>query len=176
MDAFTQLLESYLSTTANVVTDALAYEGLHHVSTSLMKAFQEGSNLEARTGMAIASYLSGITLANAGLGLVHGFATSIGGFYPIPHGIICSSLMAAANKITVRTLRQKGDAQGALVKYGRIGKIFSGAEGKSSAFNTDFLLALIENWVAEMNIPEFDKLRGAVFRFYKNRNGHWQQE
>src|SRR5690606_22395692 len=72
MDAFTQLLESYLSTAANPITDALALEGLRHVSRSLPLAVHDPGNLSARCGMALASYLSGITLANAGLGLVHG--------------------------------------------------------------------------------------------------------
>jgi len=105
MDAFTQLLESYLSTASNPITDALAVEGLSLISSSLIKAYQDGSNANARAGMSLASYLSGITLANAGLGLVHGFASSIGGLFSIPHGVICSSLMPAANKITVRKLR-----------------------------------------------------------------------
>ena len=153
MDAFTQLLESYLSTAGNPITDALAYEGLTLISTSLIKAYQDGSNMDARTGMALSSYISGITLANAGLGLVHGFASSIGGFYNIPHGVICSTLMAASNKIAVRKLRQRGDPGRALMRYGRIGKIFAGLEGKSNEYYTDFLIWLMERWAVEMDIP-----------------------
>jgi alcohol dehydrogenase class IV len=157
MDAFTQLLESYLSTTANPVTDALACEGLKRVSISLMKAYQDGSNLEARTNMALASYLSGITLANAGLGLVHGFASSIGGYFEIPHGVICSSLMAAVNKVTVRKLRSKKNAEGALLKYAATGKVFSRLENKSIDYYTDYLLTVMETWTKEMNIPGLTK-------------------
>jgi alcohol dehydrogenase class IV len=153
MDAFTQLLESYLSTAANPITDALAFEGLRRVSTSLKKAYQDGSNLEARTDMALASYLSGITLANAGLGLVHGFASSIGGYFDIPHGVICSSLMAAANKATVQKLRLKKIDEGALMKYAAIGKIFSSLENRSADYYIDFLLTLIDTWTKEMDIP-----------------------
>jgi alcohol dehydrogenase class IV len=154
MDAFTQLLESYLSTAANPLTDACALEGLKLVSQSLLKAYHQGSEVDARSGMALAAYLSGISLANAGLGLVHGFASSIGGYFDIPHGVICSSLMAPANKITVSKLRTEKSNEGALEKYAAVGKIFSGHENKSSEYYIDFLLALLESWTKEMKIPK----------------------
>ncbi len=93
MDAFTQLLESYLSTTSNPLTDAIALSGLEMVQKYLERAVDDGSDLEARSGMAYAAFCSGITLANAGLGVVHGFASSIGGKIDIPHGLVCASLM-----------------------------------------------------------------------------------
>lgn len=153
MDAFTQLLESYLSTTANPITDVLACEGLKRIALSLTRAYKDGANLEARTDMAMASYLSGITLANAGLGLVHGFASSVGGCFEIPHGVICSSMMAATNKITVRKLRREKTAGPALHKYALTGMLFSGMENKSEEYYTDFLLSMIEEWTWEMHIP-----------------------
>lgn len=153
MDAFTQLLESYLSTAANPMTDALAYEGLKYISTSLTPAYEDGSNLPARTAMALASYLSGITLANAGLGLVHGFASAIGGYFNISHGVICSSLMASANKITVRKLRSEKNNKTALAKYAAIGKFFSDVDNKSDEYYTDSLLARIEHFTHELKIP-----------------------
>lgn len=154
MDAFTQLLESYLSTASNPMTDALALEGLKRISDSLLKVYYDGSDLNARTDMAMAAYLSGITLANAGLGLVHGFASSIGGYYEIPHGVICSSMMSASNKITVRKLRAEKSNDEALEKYATAGKIFSDQQNKSIEYYTDSLLDLIDRWANEMNIPK----------------------
>jgi alcohol dehydrogenase class IV len=154
MDAFTQLLESYLSTAGNAVTDALAYEGLQQVSRSLRQAYHFGTDINARTGMALAAYLSGITLTNAGLGLVHGFAASIGGYFPIAHGVICSSLMPAANRVTVRKLRSQRSNDNALAKYAIIGKMFSGVENKSAEYYEDLLLDTIEKWSLELNIPK----------------------
>ena len=157
MDAFTQLLESYLSTAGNAITDALAYEGLQQISGNLLSAYNSGANINARTGMALAAYLSGVTLTNAGLGLVHGFAASIGGYFPIAHGVICSSLMPAVNRVTVRNLRSQRGNDNALTKYAIIGKMFAGVENKSPGYYVDFLLDTIEKWTVEMNIPKLSQ-------------------
>jgi alcohol dehydrogenase class IV len=111
MDAFSQLLESYLSTKANPMTDALALQGLKQIKRFLLRAFLEGEqNLEARSGMALAAMFSGITLAHAGLGLVHGFASPLGGFYYIPHGVACGSLMAPVFATTIDNLLDQPDS------------------------------------------------------------------
>lgn len=153
MDAFTQLLESYLSTAANPITDSLAVDGLKYVSRSLLKAYRDGSNLEARADMAMAAYLSGITLANAGLGLVHGFASSIGGYFEVPHGVICSSLILAANKVTVKKLRKEKNNNLALQKYSTVGKMFTNQSGQTDEFYVDALLQAIDELASEMKIP-----------------------
>lgn len=153
MDAFTQLLESYLSTASNVITDVMAYQGLRCISNSLKRAYHEGTDLNARTDMAMAAYLSGVTLANAGLGLVHGFASTIGGYFNMAHGVICSSLMYAANKVTVRKLRSDNISHAALMKYSSTGKLFTDVEGKSAAYYLDVLLDTIESMAYEMKIP-----------------------
>jgi alcohol dehydrogenase class IV len=154
MDAFTQLLESYLSLSANPVTDALCLQGLDLVSRSLMAAYKNGADIDARTDMALASYLSGITLANAGLGLVHGFASSIGGYFEIRHGVICSSLMPAVNQLTVQKLRSKQSNEQALKKYAVVGKMFSSGENRSQDDYIDHLLLTLHNWANEMKIPK----------------------
>ena len=79
MDCFTQLTEAYLSDKSTEYTDALALEGLKAVKASLIRCCADGHDLEARTGMSFAALTSGICLANAGLGVVHGFASSVGG-------------------------------------------------------------------------------------------------
>ena len=167
MDAFTQLLESYLSTASNVITDALAVEGLGRVSKSLRKAYADGSDIEARTDMSLASYLSGNTLANAGLGLVHGFASSIGGFFEIPHGVICSSLMPACNRLTVKKLKQTHSNDVALSKYASIGKLFSKETNKPDDYYIDYLLNLIEDWAHTMNIPRLQSRGVSAEHFEK---------
>ncbi len=107
MDCFTQLAEAYLSVQACEYTDALALEGLKALKVSLKECYTNGENIMARSGMAFAALTSGICLANAGLGVIHGFASSIGGMYNIPHGVICGTLMAAANEVNVRELKKE---------------------------------------------------------------------
>ena len=108
MDAFTQLLESYLSTNANPMTDALAVDGIRNIRDGLEGAVYDGENISFREKMAYASLLSGITLANAGLGTVHGFASSIGGYFDIPHGLVCARMMEPVNRMTVEKLQIMG--------------------------------------------------------------------
>jgi alcohol dehydrogenase class IV len=133
----------------------------------LKNAYENGENLDARSDMAMAAYLSGITLANAGLGLVHGFASSIGGYFESPHGVVCSSLMSAANFHTVRKLRSLQHDNVALQKYARVGTLFTPAGGKSDEFYIDLLLDKIKTMAKEMKIPTLSQQGIATSDFNK---------
>lgn len=104
MDALTQLIESYFSPQANLFTDILAEKGVELVAQSLLQVNAEPDSIEGRTKMAMAAYLSGITLAHAGLGAVHGFASSIGGLYNVPHGAICGCLLTKTLDINLQKM------------------------------------------------------------------------
>ncbi len=144
MDCFTQLTEAYLSTRASALTDSLSLDGIHAIARSLETVFQDGSNLEARSDMAYATLLSGITLSNAGLGTVHGLAGTLGGFFDIPHGTACGTLMAITNKTTLDTLRKstiKTDTETtALRKFSNLGRIFSKESAKTDNWYQDFFI------------------------------------
>ncbi len=93
MDALTQLIESYVSIKANVFNDALGISGLRAARDGLVRLYQSaGADTDARQRMAYASLISGINLAQTGLGSVHGLASPLGAFYPIPHGVVCGTL------------------------------------------------------------------------------------
>lgn len=153
MDAFTQLLESYLSRQANPLTDALALQGLKHVKKYLLRAFLEGeNNLEARAGMALAALFSGITLAHAGLGLVHGFASPLGGHFNIPHGLVCGTLMAPVNAATIDKLLEDREHP-AFKKYLIVSKVFSDFKYKE---DREYLLAFkdkLEHITKVLEVP-----------------------
>ena len=153
MDAFSQLLESFLSTRCSNLTDALALEGILHVQKSLKKAVATGNDPEARAGMSYASMLSGITITNAGLGLVHGFASSIGGRKDIPHGVICGPLMGIVNRAIVERLLKEDTHPAALEKYIRLGKLLSGTDERSDADYAFYVANYIESLVEELKIP-----------------------
>lgn len=153
MDCFTQLTEAYISDKASDYTDALALEGLKAIKSSLGEAFRNGNNIDARTGMSFAALTSGICLANAGLGVVHGFASSIGSRLDIAHGVICGTLMASANKVIVKELRRRGECSVALNKYVKLGELFSEREGETDDFYIDAFVDYLFRLTEEFNLP-----------------------
>lgn len=153
MDCFTQLTEAFLSDKANAYTDALAWEGLKAVSESLVKCVEDGSNIESRSGMSFAALTSGICLANAGLGVVHGFASSVGGMYNIPHGVLCGTLMAKANEVNVRELRKKMVNPPALRKYASLGKLFLDESSGTDDYFIDGFIRFLSELTERFNIP-----------------------
>lgn len=144
MDAFSQLVEAYLSTKSSPMSDALAADGIRAACRSLRRVCENGDYLAARSDMAYAAMLSGIVLTQAGLGVIHGFASAIGGLFAIPHGTICGTLMAAANRITLDRLRRSGENAIALGKYARLGRWFGAAENASPDARQDHFIAELE--------------------------------
>lgn len=153
MDAFTQLLESYVSSAATPVTDVLAFSGLQRVVRSLEKAVSHGDDMEARTDMSYAAMISGITLANAGLGLAHGFASSIGGLFSIPHGVICGSLMAPCAELTIRKLLHSSPDHAALQKFGETGKLLCSEKSKYPSYYCEYLIDRLYELSEQLRIP-----------------------
>ncbi|MGQ9621605.1 MAG: iron-containing alcohol dehydrogenase [Bacteroidales bacterium] len=153
MDCFTQLTEAYLSNKANQYTDALALEGLKAVKLYLLRAFNNGEDIEARTGMSFAALTSGICLTNAGLGTVHGFASSIGAMFAIPHGIVCGTLMAKANEVNVRVLKKENANNIAIEKYSLLGEIFLDKKGKSKDYYIDGFIRYLYKLTVSLKLP-----------------------
>src|ERR1700736_464652 len=107
LDALTQLIEPYVSIRSNPITDGFCVEGMRRASRSLRHAFQDGQNLQAREDMALASLFGGLSLANAGLGAVHGFAAPVGGMFPAPHGAVCAALLPHVLEVNLRALSER---------------------------------------------------------------------
>lgn len=101
MDALTQCLEPYVSHRANPATDGWATTGLVHAGRGLRRAVADGTDVAARTDMALASLMGGLALANAKLGAVHGFAGIVGGLTGAPHGAICAALLGPVCRANV---------------------------------------------------------------------------
>lgn len=142
MDALTQLIEAYVSCRANPMTDALCADGIQRAARSLRAAVEHGKNATARMDMALASMFSGIALANAGLGAVHGFAGVIGGMFGAPHGAVCAVLLPHVIATNVRALQARAPGADALRKYNEVGRLLT---GRPTATATDAC-----HWVAEL--------------------------
>jgi alcohol dehydrogenase class IV len=125
-DALTQLLEAFVSAKANPLTDALCREGLTRAARSLPQAVAHGDHLQARTDMAIASLFSGLALANAGLGAVHGIAGPLGGMIDAPHGALCAQLLSHVVEFNVTALRQRQPDNAALDRYQTVARLLTG--------------------------------------------------
>jgi len=155
MDAFTQLLESYVSPQASPVTDALALSGIEHMASALIPASTDrGDSIELRSALAYAAFLSGITLANAGLGIIHGLASPIGGLVPIPHGVVCATLVGEACRMNIKRLRElRGPDDRLIVKFARIGWVLSGTGDPDISAGCDLLLEKLDEWTRKLSIP-----------------------
>ncbi|MGC9326971.1 MAG: iron-containing alcohol dehydrogenase [Candidatus Hinthialibacter sp.] len=144
MDAITQLIESYISRRATPVTDALALCGLERALFSIREVYQDGSAIEHRENMLLASSLSGVCLANAGLGMAHGFASGLGALYDAPHGKVCAMLLPHA-------LKFNRCAQ--LDKLARIGRLLTHDASLSNEDCADLLIQYIKDLNKEFGIP-----------------------
>ncbi len=155
MDAFTQLLESYVSINANPFTDALAWSGMEAVRDGLFAAYAGGDSEAAkrgRTGMAYGSLLSGITLTQAGLGSVHGLASPLGAYFPIPHGVVCGTLLAAATEVNIRALRSRLPDSAALLKYARVGELLAAKEFSRPEIAWQALTETLHGWTEHLRL------------------------
>jgi alcohol dehydrogenase class IV len=154
MDACTQLLEAYVSPFASPFTDALAVSGLERFGRSFEAACTTGAgDVAVRGDIAYAALMSGIALANAGLGIVHGFASSIGGLYEIPHGVLCATLLAEATRVNIRKLQQLDPRHPSLEKFARAGSMLSGSTYSGIPEGCDALYRRLLSWEEQLDFP-----------------------
>ena len=155
MDAFTQLLESYVSLRASPFTDALSFSGMQAFRDGFWPAWTDDDAM-AKAGyrqIAYASLCSGITLAQCGLGSVHGLASPLGAFFPIPHGVVCGTLVAEATEVNIRALRQRYPDGTALRKYAEAGALLHGREFDDERAAQDGLVELLRAWTERLDLP-----------------------
>ncbi|HEX7496994.1 MAG TPA: iron-containing alcohol dehydrogenase [Candidatus Limnocylindrales bacterium] len=164
MDALTQLLESYVSTKANPFTDALATSGLAAVRDGLAVWFGEASTARgaagpgtvaaaARQRMAYAALCSGICLAQAGLGAVHGLASPLGAQHPIPHGAACGATLVAVTRVNIIALEAREPGNRALSRYAAVGRLFSGRADTDYRAARSALVQALESLTASLGVP-----------------------
>lgn len=159
LDALTQLIEAYVSSKSSPLTDALALSGLQHFAAGFERALTDGaSDIAARGELAYAAFLSGVTLANAGLGVVHGFAGPLGAYFPIPHGVACGTLLGEATRATIDELFASPEKnRSALEKYARVGTLLGGQATGSLRGDCTQLVATLETLIERCAIARLSR-------------------
>lgn len=117
LDALTQCLEPFVSPRATPRTDGFCREGLLGAASGLRAAFDDGTDVRARTEMALCSVMGGLALANSGLGAVHGLAGVIGGTVDAPHGAVCGALLVPTVRANLAALHDRSPDDPALFRY-----------------------------------------------------------
>lgn len=154
MDAFTQVLEPYVSNQANDFVDILCRDAIPRAAKYLPIAFHEGENIEARENMAWVSLMGGLALANAKLGAVHGFAGPLGGMYQQAHGRICASLLPAVMKKNIELLGEKEEGKAYIKRYKDIAIWIT---GNPQAVPED-IVEYLESLKRELKIPSLSDI------------------
>ena len=142
LDALTQLIEPLVCNKANALIDAICRDGIRRVSLWLRIAHADGRNAEARENMALASLFGGLALTNAGLGAVHGLAAPLGGMFPVPHGIVCASLLPAAMEANLKILSARPGNSPALLRYDEIACLLTGRASAKAAEGVEWVRRL----------------------------------
>lgn len=157
LDALTQLLESFTSRKATPFTDALARDGLAAARDGLLTWHRDPDGPDApaaRSHMAYAALLSGVCLANAGLGAVHGFASPLGARLPIPHGMACGAVLWQVIRTNLASLAARDPGSPALAKYAEAGRILAGLPpGRSDEAARAALVDVLHEWVQVLEVP-----------------------
>ncbi len=150
LDALTQLIEPFVSVKANPMTDAICREGIYQAARSLRHAYENGENKEAREGMSLAGLFSGLALANAALGAVHGFAGPLGGMLHAPHGALCARLLPLVMEANLKALETRQRQHPALARYVEIAQILTGDRNATALDGVKWTSEL----VSALNIPK----------------------
>jgi alcohol dehydrogenase class IV len=145
LDALTQLIEPYVCSRNNPMTDAICAEGLQRAARSLQSAFADSRNAVAREDMSVASLFGGLALANAGLGAVHGFAGPIGGMFPAPHGAVCAALLPHVMEANLRACRQRQPAGETIGRYQTVARLLTAKSSAQPEDGTDWVRQLVED-------------------------------
>ena len=87
MDALVHAIEGYTARVANPISDALSVSAIELISRSLLRAYRNGQDIDARTDMMLASTMAGLSFSNSDVAGVHAMAEALGGVYDTPHGV-----------------------------------------------------------------------------------------
>jgi len=149
MDAFTQVIEPYVTRINNPMVDIFCREAIPIAAKNLSGAYRDGADIKAREKMAYVSLLGGLSLANAKLGAVHGFAGPIGGMFDAPHGMICAALLPSVMQINAQLLSKSINQSEKLKRFREIARWVTGIDSADVSDGIKW----ISNLAHDLNVP-----------------------
>ncbi len=154
LDALTQLIESYVASGASPITDALNESAICAVRDGLFAWYDDGPDAaEGRACMAYAALISGICLAQSGLGAVHGLASPLGAFFPIPHGVACGAVLAASTRMNILAMSKREPGNPARKKYARVAYLLTEQITQTVEEAHNLLVTTLHHWTEQLCIP-----------------------
>ncbi|MEZ6052983.1 MAG: iron-containing alcohol dehydrogenase [Planctomycetaceae bacterium] len=150
MDAITQLIESFVSIRATPFTREICRRGLravfegHGGEPAIVRAVEHPTDRRAREAMSHAALLSGIALANSGLGMAHGVAAALGVHARVPHGLACAVMLPIAMKVNQDTASND---------FAELGRLFSGRDIRDEDEAIETSLDIIQCINERIGIP-----------------------
>ena len=149
LDALTQLIEPFTCNRTNPLVDGFCRDGIARVARSLRRAWANGHDAAAREDMALASLYSGLALANAGLGVVHGFAGVVGGAFMAPHGAVCAALLPHVMAVNRRVLQERAPDSPLAARYEEVARLLMG----DPAASADEGVAWVAQLARDLEVP-----------------------
>ena len=150
MDALTHAVESFISKTATPQSESYAMIGVRSVFENLAKSFTDGTDLSARTGMALASYYAGLAFTRTSVGYVHAIAHTLGALYGTPHGL--------ANAIVLPHVLEFSK-QAARPRLARLAEVIH-LNGNDDSEKADKFIDAVRGLLAKIEIPsKLDSLK-----------------
>jgi alcohol dehydrogenase class IV len=153
LDALTQLIEPFVCNKPNPMTDAICREGIRLVARSIRIVHKNGNDAGAREGMSLAALFSGMALANARLGAVHGIAGPLGGMFPAPHGVVCARLLPHVMAVNLQAIQKKQAKSQSLLRFCEIAKIIIGRKTARAEDGIEW----VKNLIHEFDIPPLSR-------------------
>lgn len=144
MDAITQLIESYISRKSQPIPRALAMQGLRMAIPAIVEAVENGNSRPAREAMSHAALLSGMALANSGLGMAHGVAAALGTLCRVPHGAACALMLPVAIRVNMEVCQ---------ADFARLSHLLFGRSPKTPVQAAGAFLAEIEKICDCVGVP-----------------------
>ena len=150
IDVLTHAIEAFVSTGANDFTDAAAEKAMKLVRSNLLKVYKNPDDLQARQEMHNASCLAGLAFSNAGLGLNHGMAHTLGAHFHIPHGRANGILLPYVMAFNAGCHEQLTPTA---ARYARIARVLKldGPSIRQSAFS---VVRTTKQYIKQLHIPD----------------------